>query len=287
MWTMPGVDIARDILFVVDEAGVMVGVEELENQSPHVRCLAFGGVDPDHVGRGIGTALVGWARQQGDDRIGLAAAGHRVTQEIWCFAGHAPSLELLAAAGFEPVRIFNEMETDFDGPVEAPVVPEGIEIRPFRFGIDDEPGALAADEAFADHYGHVARPKEEVVERLRHWTTGPDFDPDLWWLAWEGDEIAGHLYGWSVSDTNPDHGYVGSLGVRRRWRGRGLAKALLLHSFAAFAAKGKAGVGLNVDGSSLTGAKRLYESVGLHVAVSYAVNERILRPGDDLVTRSL
>lgn len=287
MWTMPGVDVARDILFVVDGSGAIVGVEEMENQSPHVRSLSFGGVDPDHVGRGIGTALVRWAKQHADHRIGLAAAELRVSQEIWCFGGHAPSRELLVAEGFEPVRTFNEMEADFDGPVETPTLPPGIEVRPFRFGIDDEAGALAADEAFADHYGHVVRPKEEVVDRLLHWTTSPDFDADLWWLAWDGDEIAGHLYGSPVSDTNPDHGYVGSLGVRRPWRGRGLARALLLHCFTVFAARGKTGVGLAVDGSSLTGAMRLYESVGMHVAISYAIHERILRTGDDLVTRSL
>lgn len=287
MWTMPGVDIARDILFVVDGSGAIVGVEEMENQPPHVRSVAFGGVDPDHVGRGIGTTLVRWAKNHAHERIGLPSSELQVTQEVWCFAGHAGSLELLSAEGFAPVRTFNEMEADFAGPLEAPTFPSGIDIRPFRFGVDDRAGALAADEAFGDHYGHVARSEEEVVARLLHWATGPDFDPTLWWLAWDGDEIAGHLYGWPVSDTNPDHGYVGSLGVRRPWRGRGLARALLLHCFAEFADRGKSGVALNVDGSSLTGAMRLYESVGMHVAIAYAVHERILRPGDDLVTRIL
>jgi mycothiol synthase len=56
------------------------------------------------------------------------------------------------------------------------------------------------------------------------------------------------------------------LGVRPRWRRRGLARALLLHAFSEFRARGKHGAGLGVDGLNLTGAVALYEGVGMHVA---------------------
>ncbi len=287
MWTMPGFDVARDVVFVLDEHRAMVGVEFIENLPPHVRNFSFGCVDPAHTGNGIGTQLVRWAKRQAESRIAKAPPDLQISQEIWCFAGHAPGEALLAGEDLEPVRTFQAMEVDFGTELESPEIPPGIEIRPFRVGVDDTAGALASDEAFADHYGHVPRPPDEVVERLRHWMTSDGADPTLWWLAWDGEVIAGHLFAWPTSDTNPSHGFVGSLGVRRPWRGHGLARALLLHSFGAFADRGKTGAGLSVDSSSLTGATRLYESVGMSVALAYTVHERTVRSGNDLVTRTL
>ena len=55
------------------------------------------------------------------------------------------------------------------------------------------------------------------------------------------------------------------LGVRRAYRGRGLARALLLHTYGVFFARGERRVSLGVDASSPTGATKLYESVGMRV----------------------
>ena len=58
-------------------------------------------------------------------------------------------------------------------------------------------------------------------------------------------------------------GWVGTLGVRRPWRKRGIGLALLRHSFNEFYRRGKRKVGLGVDAQNLTGALRLYESAGM------------------------
>jgi ribosomal protein S18 acetylase RimI-like enzyme len=58
---------------------------------------------------------------------------------------------------------------------------------------------------------------------------------------------------------------VNVLGVRRPWRRRGLALALLLHSFHELEARGMDRVALGVDAESLTGAVRLYEKAGMRV----------------------
>ena len=61
-------------------------------------------------------------------------------------------------------------------------------------------------------------------------------------------------------------GWVDTLAVRRPWRRRGLGLALLLHSFRELRARGRERVGLGVDGENTTGAVRLYERAGMHVA---------------------
>jgi ribosomal protein S18 acetylase RimI-like enzyme len=85
----------------------------------------------------------------------------------------------------------------------------------------------------------------------------------------------------------PEKGWVDDLGVRRAWRRRGLALALLQHSFREFYKRGTRKVGLGVDASSLTGATRLYEKAGMHVARQFNSYFKVLRDGEELMTQSL
>jgi ribosomal protein S18 acetylase RimI-like enzyme len=93
----------------------------------------------------------------------------------------------------------------------------------------------------------------------------PSFDPELWFLAEDGADLAGvSLCGWHNSGDR-SFGWVHVLGVRRPWRRRGLALALLRHSFAESARRGATRVGLGVDAASPTGAVGLYERAGMRV----------------------
>jgi ribosomal protein S18 acetylase RimI-like enzyme len=64
--------------------------------------------------------------------------------------------------------------------------------------------------------------------------------------------------------------------VRREFRGRGYAKALLYRTFAEFWDRGVPRVTLGVDAASPTGATHLYESVGMHVESENVVYEKML-----------
>jgi ribosomal protein S18 acetylase RimI-like enzyme len=71
-------------------------------------------------------------------------------------------------------------------------------------------------------------------------------------------------------------GWIDVVGVRRAWRGRGIAKALLRRTFEGFASLGVTRVLLNVDAESPTGATRLYESLGMHVRRRFDLFEKHL-----------
>jgi ribosomal protein S18 acetylase RimI-like enzyme len=101
------------------------------------------------------------------------------------------------------------------------------------------------------------------------------FDPSLWHIAWDGDQIAGY----AQTRYRNGIGWVGNLGVRRPWRKRGLGEALLLHSFNEFYKRGMMRIGLGVDASNPTGATRLYQKVGMQIAVEDIVVEKEYRPG--------
>jgi ribosomal protein S18 acetylase RimI-like enzyme len=104
-------------------------------------------------------------------------------------------------------------------------------------------------------------------------------DPSLLFLAMDGDEIAGFNLCRPHAFDDPEIGWVGSLGVLRPWRKRGIGLALLRHSFNEFYRRGKRKVGLGVDANNLTGALRLYENAGMRVYRAFDKYEKEMRPG--------
>lgn len=155
--------------------------------------------------------------------------------------------------------------------LEPPVVPEG-----FRIGkVDPRDDAVIEqayhliNDTFSEHHGFDGEVKSlpDYIEYVR---TAEAFDPDAWWFAWQGETPVGLLIG-DNRRKESGVGYVPSVGVQKQLRGRGIARALLLSAFADYQQRGRRGVQLGVDTGNVTGATRLYESVGmtsLHSAIA-------------------
>jgi ribosomal protein S18 acetylase RimI-like enzyme len=134
----------------------------------------------------------------------------------------------------------------------------------------------------------VEEPFEEGLAHFKHMMTGYEgFDPSLFFLAMDGDEIAGISLCPPSAIGDGTMGWVGTLGVRRPWRKRGLGLALLRHSFGEFYRRGMHKVGLGVDAENLTGALRLYENAGMHIESAFDLFEKELRPGREISVESL
>ncbi|MGZ4355064.1 MAG: GNAT family N-acetyltransferase [Gaiellaceae bacterium] len=163
----------------------------------------------------------------------------------------------LRERGYAAIRHFFEMGLRLDDEPPAPAWPDGIHVRTARPG-DEERVHAANQEAFADHW-------EWEPRSFENWLASWDargWDLSLWFLAVAGDEIAGVC----LCALRGEAGWVGDLSVRRPWRRLGLGAALLRQAFGEFRSRGVDRVGLDVDGENLTGAVRLYERVGMHVA---------------------
>jgi ribosomal protein S18 acetylase RimI-like enzyme len=171
--------------------------------------------------------------------------------------------DLVAGRGYRTIRASWTMEIEFgvEAPAE-PVLPDGIEIRPYRHPEDEQPVYDAMQEAFADHWDfHPA-----TIENWREFNVKTrNFEADLWLVAWDGEEVAGASLNYPERFGDPGYGWIGTLGVRRPWRRRGVGEALLRRSFAALHARGLRKVRLGVDAENPTGATRLYERAGMHV----------------------
>jgi mycothiol synthase len=161
--------------------------------------------------------------------------------------------------GYELIRHSFQMRIELDGEVPGPEWPAGLVVRNFRDG-DERRVHAAQQEAFADHWDF----HPQTFEQWRTYTLDRhDFDPELWWLVEDGDELAGvALNSWHFSGDR-EFGWVHILGVRPRWRRRGLGHALLQQTFRTFRERGASRVGLGVDAESTTGAVRLYERAGM------------------------
>ena len=156
-------------------------------------------------------------------------------------------------------------------------MPPGLEVRPVQEG-QVRAVLVALDEAFRDHWGH--RPLTE--DTVQHWMSEPTFDPRLWKVAWEGDQIAGGVLSYVDRAENEQYdrrrGYTEDIWVRRPWRRRGLARSLLVQSIRMFAEMGMQETALGVDVQNPHGALRLYESVGYRVDRRHTTYRKPLVP---------
>jgi mycothiol synthase len=290
-WQIPGLNLDTDVRVVVAPGGRLVGcIEVWDLSDPHVRVNVWGHVHPEHQGRGIGLAMLGWAEGRARRAIAQAPEGARVFMTNPIIGADHAAAALLDKAGFRLIRHGWKMQLDLDPgtPPAAPEWPDGIVVRPMRVERDERATVQAVRDAFRDHWGHVEQPFAHEFERWSHFMRNdPNFDASIWFLAWDGDAIAGVSLCWPKAHSDPDMGWVGTLGVLRPWRRRGLGLALLRHSFGEFYRRGKQRVGLGVDAQSLTGATRLYERAGMRVARVYNTYEKELRSGKDLSTQSV
>ncbi len=204
------------------------------------------------TGRGLGTEILergeAFARAQGVKKIHTGAA-----------EPNAAARALFESRGYREVRRFYEMAIELTEEPSAPLVPEGLAVDELR---DDEYEAFyeALNEAFAEHWEWHPQPFEEWLERRQG--QHRDENGPIWFVVRDGDELAAV----TRNDLNvAGGGYVGAIGVRPAWRGKGLAKALLQRTFAELWSRGTTRVTLDVDSENATGAVRLYERVGMHV----------------------
>jgi ribosomal protein S18 acetylase RimI-like enzyme len=288
-WSSPGFDPAEDIRLVFAPNGEMVGyIEVWTTAKPPVHPWIWGRVDPAYEGLGIGTYLINWSEEHAKKALTEVPADLRVAPQVGSYQQAESARKLFVDMGYQLIRSSYTMRIDMDTPPVVPEWPAGITLRPCNPETDLEAVYRAVNDSFRDHYGHIDMPFEEGLQRFKHFMTGYEgFDPTLWFIAMEGDEIAGICLCRERAYDNPDVGYISTLGVLRPWRKRGIGLALLRYSFCELYRRGKRKAGLGVDAQNLTGALHLYENAGMHVHQAFDRYEKEFRPGKEISVQSL
>ncbi|OGT28497.1 MAG: hypothetical protein A2Z17_02480 [Gammaproteobacteria bacterium RBG_16_66_13] len=220
--------------------------------------------------RGLGTALLAlsWRRAQ-SCRLAASPSDARILQ-TFVSEGETGAVALMLDRGYAPVRYGFKMVRDLSAPIPDLPLPDGLQVRPAE-AKDFHAIWEAEREAFQDHWGYAPWPEESYQRFLGF----PHYDPRLWRVAWDGDQVAGSVLSYINAEENHGYGrargYTEDISVRRPWRKRGLASALIAQSLAALRERGMTEAALEVDADNPTGALRVYERLGF-----VAVKRRII-----------
>ncbi len=213
---------------------------------------------------GVGRAMLAWAETRSRSMRDTRAIGEPTDAHEMAMApdeANTGSGAFAEALGYEPIRYFFEMHRPLDEPIPELPLPDGLELRQV-LEADHRRIWDANEEAFEDHW----EPAEATEEDFRLAFTGPDTDTALWRIAWDGDEVAGVCINAIYADENEllgvRIGWLEDVSVRRRWRRRGLAPAMIAASMAAFRDRGMDEAALGVDAENPSGALRMYERLG-------------------------
>lgn len=289
IFNTPGFNMERSTQVITTPQGELVaGVMVFDLGNPPIHPNIYGCVRKGFEGQGLGSYLLEWAENRSREAIPRCPEGVRVSMYVQTTPSHKATVDLFEKRGLTPVRYSWFMMRDLNEAFSETTWPEGIQIQTYQDFGDLEAVLRANDQAFEDHWGYVDRSGDpERIERFRHSIENDDeFDPSLWYLAMDGEEIAGLALCDPKLGPDKSTGVVNVLGVRRPWRRRGLGLALLNHAFGEFKERGYKQVGLGVDTQNLSGATRLYKKAGMQVTQEIAVYEKELRPGEELSKQS-
>jgi mycothiol synthase len=175
---------------------------------------------PEHRGRGVGTALYrtvsAWLAERDVHRIEAPVA-----------EDDEKGIAFAERRGFEEVERNRRMILDLTA-LEPPAVdpPAGIEIATWAERPDLTGGIYeVACEAFPDIPGGEDDLMEPFDDWLAHHMQGSGDRPEATFVAFAGSEVVGYSK-FSLTAAQPTTANHDMTGVKRAWRGRGIAGAL-------------------------------------------------------------
>lgn len=260
-WERPRFELERDAWVLVGPTGRLVAYAFVWQAEPGTQLEADAFVAPEYGGRGLGGRLIDLVETRAVE-IASASTAPEVTLGMYASRANTAKRELLERRGYAPVHTRLRLKVDLarrETEAAAAVSPDAV-VREFDPEADEDAVREVMDEAFLGRARYSRRRVDEWLDlRVRH----PAFDPKLWRVAIAGDQqLVGAILVYDVGGT----GYVSSVGVRDQWRRRGVGQALLAEAFAALRDRGQMRVVVEVDAEEASGARRLYERVGMRVS---------------------
>lgn len=186
---------------------------------------------------------------------------------LWAHGRNSVAAQAATQAGWQPVRTLLQLRrslTELDDISEVvlaePRLPDGVRIRPFQPGLDDQAWLAVNARAFASHPEQGRWSRSDLDDRV----AAPWFDPAGFLLAVRGDELLGYHWTKVHTDTPEPVGEVYVLGVDPTAQGLKLGKALLGAGLRYLHERGLATVLLYVEADNAP-ARALYEGLGFTV----------------------
>ena len=195
--------------------------------------------------------------------------------EAWANDGNVGATALIRAAGYEPITYAAEMVRPSVDDLPDHPLPEGLEIRPVT---EEQSGRSwrPTPRLFVTTGATSSRRRSRSPGLSRSPTT----TSTLWKVAWDDDGVAGQVRSFINTAENEEHGrlrgWTENISTARRWRRRGVAKALIVESIRELAARGMTEVALGVHTENPNGAFDLYAGLGYEVVSTWTTYRKPL-----------
>jgi mycothiol synthase len=246
-------------LLARDHDGALAGYAHLDTTDAVEGAAAELVVHPLRRRHGLGRALVRAAMEVTDK------TDPRGRLRLWAHGDHPSAGALALSLGFVRARVLLQMRRSLYAPLPEPKLPEGVALRPFRPGEDDEAWVTVNARAFADHPDQGRWKLRDLRLRMAE----PWFDPDGFLLAVAED---GRLLGFHWTKVHGDRGHhqehqhepigeVYVLGVDPDAHGTGLGSSLTAAGLRYLRGRGLDQAMLYVDESNVR-AVALYARLG-------------------------
>jgi mycothiol synthase len=222
-------------------------------------------VDPAWRKQGLGRMLVDAARAETPDgRL-----------RLWSHGESSAAAGLAESMGYRKIRELRQLRRSVSAPLPTTSLPDGVTVRAFVPGHDDEAWVALNALIFADHPEQGSLTIDDLHRRMAE----PWFDPNGFFLAerdgrlvgyhWtkvHGSQIVVHEHDGHGPHTHHEHGHdpIGEIyvvGVHPDERGTGLGTALILIGLQHLRSLGLLDAMLYVDAAN-TPAIRAYERLG-------------------------
>jgi mycothiol synthase len=277
-------DPGRDGVVLEDDQGwaAMVSVDP-QVRDGKVTHLIEGWIRPDRRRQGIGRTMLAWSERHAAGLVARRAIEPWALPQFTQFGilrENPAALGFAEATGYAPVRYGFVMRRDLAEPIpDVPPLPDGIEVRPV---LPEHHRAIwdADVEAFRDHF----EPRERDESDFRSAFDGPNTDTSMWRVAWDGEQVVGSVMNEIDAVENArlglNVGWLEHVSVRRPWRGRGVARALIVDSLRTLLERGMQVAALGVDAENPTGALGLYERLGFRPHETWVTYRKPLSAAD-------
>jgi mycothiol synthase len=251
---------APSVHLLVNDGEQLVGYAHVDTTDEVEGASAELAVHPMFRRHGLGRALV--------EAAFAAATEHDPAGRLrlWAHGDHPSAAALAMSLGFERYRVLYQMRRSLLAPIPAPEFADGVTLREFRPGQDDQSWLEVNARAFArfPDQGHW------TLQDLRVRMAEPWFDPAGFLIAERDGRILGFhwtkVHGLERHDGDSDHdhdpiGEVYILGLDPDAQGMGLGVALTLAGLRYLRGRGLSQVMLYVDESNVR-AVGLYQRLG-------------------------
>jgi ribosomal protein S18 acetylase RimI-like enzyme len=279
-WQFPGFTLDEDARLLENDKGEILGFSAVWNsEKPHVSNFIIQRIAPEYIGTEVEERLTDWTESKAMENISKAPEGSEVILGTTINSNSSDKIQRMKDRGFEEKRYYWRMGIDLTKDLQDPELPRGITVERHS-DRQNLPEIVHCDrDCFKDHWGYVEGPFEDDLNEWKHWLElEPYYDPRYWFLACSEGEIVGLCLCMNGMTIGEEIGYIDSVCVKKEFRKKGIAAAMLRYSFRELKKAGRTSAYLHVDASSLTGATRLYKSVGMSVNKMHTKVEKVIRP---------